>query len=772
MSPLYPAMLAGLAGLAIPVILHLIARQRFPVQDFPSIRLLYGEQRSNVFAPKLVDVAQLLMRLLVLLLLVLGMSRLFSSAFSSQTAPRNLIVVVDCSASMRQVRKSEDGAKTGLLELAREKARELLGEVGPPSQCALIAAAEETEVLSPLQPSSELAIRALAELGTTDGGGQGLVQAIATGCELVRGRREFRSQLVVLTDLRASAFEARHQKDLRLIAETLGQARGQLEILLIDLATGVAGNVAVTDARVRGREVKVGDDAHVVATLLNSGDQESDAAVRLSVAGQTAPLTKNITIGPREEAIVDLTARVNRAMRTYADLWLQDQKDALPHDDRFSVPLNVADARRVLIVNGATQASVSADTSKLSGLGTVTEEEEFEERTVDGAAILSFALNPGREFGLGYGTGIHTSTVTPEALVGQPLSKYQVIVLYDVSSLSEQSLADLDAFVKQGQALLIVCSGKTNAAKFNRSLGSGGKDRSTLSPARIGNERPFDPPLAITHADNRHPVLAEFRDPMRGDLSVVRLTMVREVLSLSEDASVAFEADGGRPLAVEMKLGQGRVMLLTFGMELDRGNIARTRVFPTLMWRLIDYLTGRLRPRPPDVLKASSPAVLDVSEPAFAFADKLELTAAPRRDLKQDPEEPQEEEAARAEPIELAVGKGRTALVPGLKAGNYLLHKPRRSGEPQFLSHVRHVTVNPDPRESDTAKVAGAALKTLLGEDVRVLPLDGAVGLAPTGAEFWTLLVALLILAYAAEAFIGWVLTARRERERLEGQEP
>jgi hypothetical protein len=70
MSFLFPAMLAGLAALSIPVVLHLIARQKFPVLDFPTIRLLEGERRTNTLAMRLVDVGQLLLRLLVLALII------------------------------------------------------------------------------------------------------------------------------------------------------------------------------------------------------------------------------------------------------------------------------------------------------------------------------------------------------------------------------------------------------------------------------------------------------------------------------------------------------------------------------------------------------------------------------------------------------------------------------------------------------------------------------------------------------------------------------
>jgi hypothetical protein len=40
MSFLFPAMLAGLLGMSVPIALHLIAKQKFPIRDFPTLRLL------------------------------------------------------------------------------------------------------------------------------------------------------------------------------------------------------------------------------------------------------------------------------------------------------------------------------------------------------------------------------------------------------------------------------------------------------------------------------------------------------------------------------------------------------------------------------------------------------------------------------------------------------------------------------------------------------------------------------------------------------------
>ena len=338
-------------------------------------------------------------------------------------------------------------------------------------------------------------------------------------------------------------------------------------------------------------------------------------------------------------------------------------------------------------------------------------------------------------------------------------------MLYDVSSLPESSLDDLASLVKEGRSLLLIASGGCNAALFNRSLAAAGGNHGILSPVQLGNEKVCDPPVSIRSDATNHVVANPFRDRLQGDLSVIRFTKLRDLMSLTDGAVPMFAASNGMPLGVEMALGRGRVALLTFGMELDRGNIARTRVFPTLTWRLVDYLTGRLKVRPADVLTAQTPAVLDVSEPGFAFANELELTpvaaAAPGGfGAATQPAAPA------GESIRLAVNADQTVLLEGLPAGRYLLHKARRPGETgAMVSYSRSITVHADPRESEMKRAENAELSSLFGDGVRRMDLAG-VDTVVRGGEFWKTLVALLLVAYVVEALTSWVLSAKREKKR------
>ena len=780
MSFLFPAMLAGLAGLAIPMVIHLIARHEYPVQNFPATHLLERDERANVFQLRLVDVWQLLLRLLVLALLVLLMARLFAPGGTSYPAPRNLVLLIDCSASMRMEVAGPDAAETPgdgdqsarkpMIELAKAKAKELLAEISKPSQCALVTAGARTEVLAPLRPDPGKAISEIENIRAGDGTGPGLIEGLAKCCEIVRRRREVKSQIVVLTDMRAGAFETRNQLDLQRIAQTRDDIGHSLDIAFVDLSGGEVQNLAIIDAYVRGGTVTVGEDAHVVAKVVNYSDEAGKATMRLAVgkAGQGEP--RRLDFPPNGRTDVVVPVRASRASQMFLQV-SAEAEDAMPYDNVFDVPLVISEERHVLLVNGAAPAESMPDTSAVAKLSAAAEDDGqlAEEETIDGAKILKLALNPSREVGFGGGTGIRTTMITPDVLPQQTLSKYDMIILYDVSTVSDKAWDDLHRFVSDGQALLIVCSGETNAPAFNKVIalarpdpdaGADAKPR-LLCPVELGNDKLFSPPVAIDLAGRAHPVLEAFSDRLQGDLSVIRFTKLRELRRLMDGATTMMKGTGGVPLIVEMAVGRGKVALTTFGPELNRGNIARTRAFLPLMWRLVRYLTGTLKARAPDVLAADQPAVLGVSESQFALAPELELVSAGQPEPGDDDGEPREVEAI--EPRRLEVTEGGTVFLEQMRAGRYVLRKPGRA---KTFGYARNIAVNPSTKESQMDRLPAEGVREMFGPGARVVDAAEGVGPPPGGLEFASLLVVLLVLMYAAEAAIGFLLSAKRERQR------
>jgi hypothetical protein len=110
----------------------------------------------------------------------------------------------------------------------------------------------------------------------------------------------------------------------------------------------------------------------------------------------------------------------------------------------------------------------------------------------------------------------------------------------------------------------------------------------------------------------------------------------------------------------------------------------------------------------------------------------------------------------------------RNTLMPPLRAGRYLLTKAGQSGESARMGYSRYVTTYIDPLESDTRKQDAAELPSLFGSEARVIAAKDIESLAPSGGEFWRMLVGLLAIAYVIEALSGCIQSMRRERQRTE----
>src|SRR5215212_354494 len=104
MSFLTPLFLVGLAGLAIPVIIHLIQRERKNVVHFPSLMFLQRIPYQSVRRRRIRNWPLLLLRLAALALIVAAFARPFlrreALAANAAGGAREVVVLVDRSYSM------------------------------------------------------------------------------------------------------------------------------------------------------------------------------------------------------------------------------------------------------------------------------------------------------------------------------------------------------------------------------------------------------------------------------------------------------------------------------------------------------------------------------------------------------------------------------------------------------------------------------------------------------------------------------------------------
>ncbi len=197
MGFLVPAFLAGLAALAIPLLLHLRHRDRDKPVPFPSLMFLERltirtEQRQRVS-----DWPLLLLRLLLLLLLVTAFARpLLRSrgVAGADTRSRAVVVLLDRSMSM-----SYDGT----WQRALDSARAVIGWLDGNDRVAVVTYDDEAETRQRLTADRSAAVGALAGL-VPRARGTRLAPALRVARQQLLDAPFAAAEIVVVSDLQRS----------------------------------------------------------------------------------------------------------------------------------------------------------------------------------------------------------------------------------------------------------------------------------------------------------------------------------------------------------------------------------------------------------------------------------------------------------------------------------------------------------------------------------------------------------------------------------------
>lgn len=137
----FPILLGGLALLAVPVLIHLILRQKPKTLKFPAFRFLLQKRKTNQRKLQLRHLLLLALRMLLLALICLALARpkLSSDLLELQTdRPVAIVMVFDTSYSM-QYKTTGDRSR---LDDARDKALALLDTLHADSRFLILDTAE------------------------------------------------------------------------------------------------------------------------------------------------------------------------------------------------------------------------------------------------------------------------------------------------------------------------------------------------------------------------------------------------------------------------------------------------------------------------------------------------------------------------------------------------------------------------------------------------------------------------------------------------------
>lgn len=565
MSFLVPLFLIGLAGVAIPIAIHLTRRQRRNVVKFPSLMFLekipYQEQRRR----RVQHWFLLLLRALALALIVFAFARPFMDrsglVAGTATGPREVVLLVDRSYSM------DIGDR---LERARAETADVLAGMGPLDRASLVAFDRNATVL----------VRSTTDRARL----RSVLDTVAAGSDVTRFGPALRVAQTILEESEFPSGSVYLLSDFQRTGwaadEGVGLPAGS-EFVPVPLGDEAPENVQIAGLSLP-RSVDAGRErvTPTVRLVRRGGSEPIDVPVTLEIDGQpigtqTVELSGN---GAATAIFPPVTVS-----RPHTRGTVRTPTDGVPADDRRHFVLSPGTALPIRVV-GAPGGGEDPNLYLERALG-ISQDGRFEVTTRRG-----------------------------NGLAASDTEGVSVLVLNDVR-IDGGAAERLRTFVEEGGGLLVAMG--ENAAWPSSALdllpGAAGapRDREAGRGARLG-QLSYD-----------HPIFEVFSGPRSGDFGNARFFRARDV-TVSDSAQVLARFDDGSVALAERTLGRGRVLLWTSTLDAFWNDLALQPVYLPFVHRIAEHLAGRTEAQQSFTVGQ----VLDLADPRALEAAGLVSSAA------------------------------------------------------------------------------------------------------------------------------------------------
>ena len=523
-----PWFLTGLAGVALPLYLHLLKRHKRPPKPVPSLMLYESRVVSSTKHKRLDHILLLSLRLLLLTLLILAFANPFINRNAAALASNRLVLlVVDNSFSMRAGTRLTD-AKDAAMRVLAEKgsARAQVAAFG--SQLRLMT--QPIEDQSPLRA----AVQAI-QPGDGHGNFGELARAVRGMAESVHTPIE----LHLFSDMQRSELAAT-------FADMALPANAKVMTHAVAIKAQPNWTVESIDApgQVWGKDVK---PVHVQAVIAGYGTPGAQRNVSLVVNGKTTA-TKSVMVPANGRATVDFPALEVPYGFSRCEVKV-DSADAFAADDLRRFAVERSDPQKILLIHNY------GDSRSPLYVGAA----------LSAAAQSAFTLE---------------SINVTEAADRKP-SNYAFIILSDINTVPSLLENSLTQYVRSGGSLFIAAG-----------TSSGARSQIPIFGAHIVATRDYnrvpDRYMEVGSSDSSYPAVAR-----ANGWPGVKFFYALDVEP--GGARVIVRLGDQTPLLLEKRIGEGRVMLLTSGLDNLTNDFPLAPAFVPFVEQTARYLAGSER---------------------------------------------------------------------------------------------------------------------------------------------------------------------------------
>jgi hypothetical protein len=565
----------ALAALAVPIIVHLVFRQRAKRVDLGTLRFLKIVLEHNARRRRVMRWLLLSLRLGAVALLAFLFMRPFWLSARPGGEKQTVVVLIDRSATMEL---KQDGQRA--IERAVAESRKLI-ELAPDNArfeiawfdhgIAPLSGEPETQLTS--APPATKAAAPAAEKPRADLSRRELLKRLVAP-EACYGATDFGVALEWARDVLAKAPPGPRRLHVFTDFQQSGLAWSEVDALpddvhshLHDLGRAAVNNVAVIESRLERAWLRPGEQTALHVSIYNGGPfTTAELPVTLSLKSGTRKLELKEQVkvepGTAESLRFDLPPLDEGSWTGTVSV---QSEDDLPLDNQRHVAILAAQPYQVLIVDGRWSPSP----------------------VLCSTYFLEAALRLAPEGEVYAGSPFEPRTIASDERLPD-LEKYDAVVLSDAPDLAGPDARDLAAFVERGGGL-IVFTGENLTAERIGPLQAAGLTVGTLGPVQHST----DLPLRLKTWDSRHPIFTAFSDPQLGDLQRLSFSAFTTIQPL-KDAQVLASFRDGKPAVIERRRGQGSIVWVATTPDRRWSDWTRSRLYLPLMHQLLGHQTGLL----------------------------------------------------------------------------------------------------------------------------------------------------------------------------------
>lgn len=603
-------MLLGLAGVALPILAHLLSKRKFDVVQWGAMRFLeLGQKTRRRF--RIQDLLLLLLRMALLAILALALARPWgSAAFFSSLIPRpqaDFVFILDGSGSMGQQGGLGDGEDTATRTPYRDAVQWLhdsMESLHPGDTVSVIDARNQSRRIVSAPTTDFRQVRRALEHRPEPQGTSSLPEAIEEALRVLSTATNVTRNVVILTDRQALAWRPEDESAWTRVSELQKQAAVPPEIAVVFFGEMESSptNYSVGPIELSRSITVAGFPIKLRAKIRQSGGRGVEQrTVSLVVNEKKVPgAEKMADILPDSESAVEFEQTFPSTGHYVVSIAIEEP-DQLPVDNRSLAVVSITESIPVLLVDGDRHPDLARQESFYlqSAFAAVEDQAPW----VDARVIRPFELNA-------------------DTLRGQ-----EIVFLCNVERVTERQLELLKSFVRDGGALIVAPGDRIDQDFWNPGPTSTEAVflPSVMREVADGSSAEGTEPVRIDTTSLEAPWLRRFRNEEGGDLTTARFLKwwrLEPTPVPSADSADPSEFPNSGPIQIQARLtsgdsllvrhryGHGEVVQLAVPLDADWSTLPAKNDFVPFLYELVFTLTGDLQRRN---LQVGEPLLLPLS---------------------------------------------------------------------------------------------------------------------------------------------------------------